>query len=64
MPKDHKATYIRIVCADRPEKEEQRRVHFTVSGDKVDYPGAVSTKTADLATAKILLNSVLSMTGA
>jgi hypothetical protein len=31
-----------------------------VGGDKVEYPGEVSTKTADLATAKILLNSVLS----
>jgi hypothetical protein len=30
----------------------------------VDYPGAVSTKTADLATAKTLINSVLSTLGA
>jgi hypothetical protein len=65
MPKDRKATYVRIVCADRPEKkEEPRRVRFTVGGDQVDYPGAVSTKTADLTTAKILLNSVLSTPGA
>jgi hypothetical protein len=64
MPKDRRATYVRIVCADRPEKEEQRRVRFTVGGDQVDYPGAVSTKTADLTTAKILLNSVLSTPGA
>jgi hypothetical protein len=64
MPKDRKATYVRIVCADHPEKEEQRRVHFTISGDQVNYPGAVSTKTADLTTAKILLNIVLSTPGA
>jgi hypothetical protein len=65
MPKDQKATYIGIVCADHPEKvEKQQRVHFTVGGDQVDYPGAVSTKTADLATAKILINSVLSTPGA
>jgi hypothetical protein len=64
MPKDRKATYVRIVCADRPEKEEQRRVRFTVGRDQVNYPGAVSTKTADLAMAKILLNSVLSTPGA
>jgi hypothetical protein len=30
----------------------------------MDYPGEVSTKTADLATAKILLNSVMSTQGA
>jgi hypothetical protein len=64
MPKGRKATYIRIVCADRPEKTETRRVRFTVGGDQVDYPGAVSTKTADLATAKLLINSVLSTPGA
>jgi hypothetical protein len=64
MPKNRRATYIRIVCADRPEKEESRRVRFTVGGDQVDYPGAVSTKTADLSTAKILINSVLSTPGA
>ena len=28
--------------------------------DQVDYPGAVTTKTSDLITAKILLNSVVS----
>jgi hypothetical protein len=66
MPKqDRKATYIRIiVCADRPEKkDETRRVRFTVGGDQVDYLGAVSNNTADLATAKILIKSVLSTEG-
>jgi hypothetical protein len=64
MPKDQRATYIRIVCANRPEKEEQQRIRFTIGGDQVDYPDAVSTKTANLTTAKILLNSVLSTPGA
>jgi hypothetical protein len=65
MPKDRKATYIRIVCADRHEiKDETQRVPFTVGGDQVNYPGAVSTKTATLATTKILINSVLSTEGA
>jgi hypothetical protein len=36
------------------------RVQFTDGGDQVDYPGIVTTKTADLTTAKILFNSVLS----
>jgi hypothetical protein len=38
------------------KKDETRRVRFTVGGDQVDYPGAVSTKTADFAKApKILI---------
>ena len=60
MPADRKATYIRIVVADRPRKVETRRVRLTVGGDQIDYPGAVTTKTSDLITAKILLNSVVS----
>jgi hypothetical protein len=60
MPGDRTATYVRIVVADKPRKAEPRRVRMTVGGDKVDYPGQVSTKTTDLITAKILFNSVLS----
>ena len=60
MPKDRKATYVRVVSADRPRKVEQQRIRITVGGDKVDYPGAVTTKCADLTTAKIMFNSVIS----
>jgi hypothetical protein len=64
IPKGKKATYLRIVVADRPQKEQPRRVRFTVGGDKIQYDGAVSTKTANLTTAKLLFNSVLSTPGA
>ncbi len=60
MPKGRKVTYLRIVAAYRPEKDNPRRVRWTVGGDRIDYPGDVSTKTADLTTAKILFNSVVS----
>ncbi|KAI2497591.1 Reverse transcriptase (RNA-dependent DNA polymerase) [Fragilaria crotonensis] len=60
IPADRKATYLRVVVASRPEKVNPRRVRWTVGGDKVDYPFDVSTKTADLTTAKLLFNSVLS----
>ena len=60
VPKDRKVTYVRVVVADRPRKAEPRRVRLTVGGDKVDYPGEVSTKTSDLITAKCLLNSIVS----
>ena len=61
IPAGRKATYLRLVVADRPMKENPRRVRFTVGGDKQDsVPENISTKTADLVTAKILFNSVLS----
>ena len=60
IPAGRKATYLRLVVADRPMKDNPRRVRFTIGGDRVDYPGAVSTKTADITTAKILFNHVVS----
>jgi hypothetical protein len=60
IPKDRKPTYLRIVSAFRPEKDNPRRVRWTCGGDKVDYPGSVTTKTAELITVKCLLNSVIS----
>ena len=60
VPTDRKATYIRVVVADRPRKTEPRRTRLTVGGDRVNCPGEVSTKTSDIITAKILFNSVIS----
>jgi hypothetical protein len=64
IPKGKKATYLRIVAAYRPEKPNPRRVRFTVGGDRIEYDGDVSTKTADMTTVKILLNSTISTPGA
>jgi hypothetical protein len=60
IPKGRKATYLKIVAADKPDKAVTKRVRWTCGGDKVTYLGDVSTKTADLTTAKILFNSILS----
>ena len=64
IPAGRKATYLRLVVADRPMKANPRRVRFTVGGDKIEYPYDVSTKIADLTTAKILINSTISTPGA
>lgn len=64
IPKGIIPTYLRIVCAWRPEKDNPRRVRFTVGGDRIIYEGDVSTKTSDLTTVKILFNSVISTKGA
>ena len=60
MPKGRKATYANIVVDIRPEKKETHRTRMTVGGNLIEYPGNVSTDTADITTAKILFNSVLS----
>ena len=66
IPNDRRKdiTYLRIVCADRPQKSNPRRVRWTCGGDRINYPFDVSTKTADLLTAKILFNSTISAPGA
>ena len=57
-------TYGQFVCTVRPEKAEPNRTRFTVGGDRINYPGAVATPTADMLVAKMLFNSVISTKGA
>ena len=64
MPKGRKAANLRAVSTYCPEKAQPYRVWWTVGGNQVDNPFDVSTKTADLTTAKLLFNSVLSTPGA
>jgi len=64
VPKGRVPTYVRVVCAFRPEKTNPYRVRWTAGGNRVDYPGNVTTKTADIVTHKIHINSVLSTPGA
>jgi hypothetical protein len=53
MPNGRKATYLRIVCANRPEKLQPRRVRHNIGGDQINYPRSTSTKTADLTSVKL-----------
>ena len=53
-------TYVRFVCTYRPQKTEPNRTRMTAGGDRVNYPGEVSTDTAELTTVKALINSTLS----
>jgi len=55
---------LRIVAAYRPEKDNPRRIRFTVGGNLIEYLGKTSTKATDITTVKILFNSVLSTDGA
>ncbi len=60
VPKHKFATYGRIVCTFRPQKDEQHWTRLTVSGYKIVYAGDKSTPTANLVTAKLLINSTIS----
>ena len=53
-------TYGQFVFTVRPEKAEPNWTRFTVKGDRINYPGAVATPTAEMLVAKLLFNSVIS----
>jgi hypothetical protein len=36
-------------------------MRFTVGGDRINYPGAVATPTAEMLVAKMLINSIISL---
>jgi hypothetical protein len=60
VPAGRQVTYGRIVASIRPQKAETHRTRLTVGGDRLDYPGNVSTPTAGLTTSKCIINSTIS----
>eukprot|EP00804_Cyclotella_cryptica_P020493 CCRYP_019412-RA/>CCRYP_019412-RA protein AED:0.05 eAED:-0.04 QI:0/0/0/1/0/0.5/2/0/1372 len=65
IPRGRTITYGRIVIDFRPQKTDPNSVRITAGGNLIkDYPGELTTRTADLTTSKILWNSVLSTKGA
>jgi hypothetical protein len=44
----------------RPQKKEANQTRLTVRGNLIDFPGDVSTPTADPTTAKLVINQTLS----
>ena len=64
MPPGRKATYVKFVSNIRPQKAETHRTRLTVGGNLIKYPGNTSTPTADMTTAKLLINSTISEPGA
>jgi hypothetical protein len=64
IPKGSKVTHGSSVVDIKDHKEEKELTRLTVVGDQVEYPGDKSTRTASLATSKIIINSVISTLGA
>ena len=64
LHKEKKATYLRVVCDYRPQKDLPERVRWTVGGNNIDYEGDKSTPTFDMITANIIYNIKISTPGA
>jgi hypothetical protein len=64
IPKGRKVTYGSFVVDIKDQKEEKECTRLTVGGDQIEYSGDKSTRTAGLTTAKILINSIISILGA
>ena len=60
VPAGRTLNYGRIVAEIRPQKAETHRTRITVGGNLINFPGDVTTPKADLITAKLVFNSVLS----
>jgi hypothetical protein len=64
IPKDKTVTYARIVINHQPQKDDPNQVRITVGGNLIDYPYKLKTRTADMVSAKIMWNSIISTPGA
>ena len=60
IPTERVIIHARIVVDYRPQKVDPNRVRITADGNLIQYPGELTTRTADLRTTKIMLNSVIS----
>jgi hypothetical protein len=53
-----------VVCEVRPERDDPDHTRITIGGNRICFPVDVGTNTASLELVKLLLNSVLSCSGA
>jgi hypothetical protein len=60
IPKDQPPTYAKIVVTYHLQKEDPYQIRITAGGNLFNYPGELITCTADMTTAKLHWNSVLS----
>ncbi len=63
VPAHKYPTYGCICCNYQPQKEEKHCIRLTVGSNHIKYPVNKSTPTADLTTAKPLINSTISIPG-
>ena len=65
IPKDRlkEVCYNSVVCEVRPGKRDPNRTRITICDTNVCYPGDVDTNTVSLELFKLMINSILSLTG-
>lgn len=59
LPKNKIVTYTRIVCDIRPNKPYPFRTRIIAGGNFINYPGKISTPTAELTTVKTFANRII-----
>ena len=64
IPRPKTVTYARVVPDYRPQKEDPYRIRITAGGNLIKTTMELTTRTADLTTAKIIWNSTISTPGA
>ncbi len=60
IPKNQPPTYVKVIVAYRPKNVDPYQIRITAVGNLINYPGELTTRTADMTTAKLHWNSVLS----
>lgn len=60
VDKTKTVTYARVVAEIRPDKPDPNRIRITAGGNLIYYPQDKSTPIADITTAKLLFNDVIS----
>ena len=60
VPAHKTAAHVLMVTDFRPQKPDPHRIRITIGGSKITVEYDVGTPSADLSTAKILINSTLS----
>ena len=63
VPTNKTAAHMRMVADFRPQKPDPHCIRNTVGGSKISVDYDIGNPTADLSTAKILINSTLSTQG-
>jgi hypothetical protein len=60
IPKNQPSTFAKVVVVYPLQKEDPHQIRITAGGNLISYPGELTTRTADMTTAKLHWNSILS----
>ncbi len=54
IPKDRTVMYTQVVVDFWPQKADPHQIHITTRVNLINYPGKISTRTANLTTSKLM----------